>query len=82
VIPPVESFNGRVRDELLAVEEFSCLAEAGVVIGDLRLHPGYEYREAGISRMRAGVGGRERSLSASSFEPAAPSNVRRFRSVS
>jgi hypothetical protein len=30
----VESFNGRVRDELLKVEEFSCLAEAPVVIGD------------------------------------------------
>jgi hypothetical protein len=27
VIPPVESFNGRVRDELLVVEEFSCLTE-------------------------------------------------------
>jgi hypothetical protein len=37
-----------------------------VVIGDLRLHPGYAYRDAGISRMRADVGGRERSLSASS----------------
>jgi len=30
----VESFNGRVRDELLNVEEFSCLAEARVVFGD------------------------------------------------
>lgn len=30
----VESFNGRVRDELLNVEQFSCLAEARVVIGD------------------------------------------------
>jgi hypothetical protein len=30
----VESFNGRVRDELLNVEEFSCMAEARVVIGD------------------------------------------------
>jgi putative transposase len=32
----VESFNARVRDELLDVEEFSCLAEARVVIGDWR----------------------------------------------
>jgi putative transposase len=32
----VESFNGRVRDELLDVEEFSCLAEARVVIEDWR----------------------------------------------
>jgi putative transposase len=32
----VESFNGKVRDELLDVEEFSCLAEARVVIEDWR----------------------------------------------
>lgn len=30
----VESFGSRIRDELLAVEQFSCLAEARVVIGD------------------------------------------------
>ena len=34
--PFVESFNSRVRDELLAVELFSCLAEAKVLIEDLR----------------------------------------------
>jgi putative transposase len=32
--PFVESFHARVRDELLNVEEFACLAEARVVIGD------------------------------------------------
>ena len=32
--PFVESFHSRVRDELLDVEEFSCLAEARVVISD------------------------------------------------
>ncbi len=32
--PFVESFHSRVRDELLDVEEFFCLAEARVVIGD------------------------------------------------
>jgi putative transposase len=32
--PYVESFHSRVRDELLDVEEFFCLAEARVVIGD------------------------------------------------
>ena len=32
----VESFNGRLRDELLDVEQFSCLAEAVVVIEDWR----------------------------------------------
>lgn len=34
--PFVESFHSRVRDELLDVEELSCLAEARVVIGDWR----------------------------------------------
>jgi putative transposase len=34
--PYVESFHSRVRDELLDVEEFSCLAEARVVISDWR----------------------------------------------
>jgi transposase InsO family protein len=32
----VESFNGRLRDELLDIEQFSCLAEAVVVIEDWR----------------------------------------------
>lgn len=32
--PFVESFHSRVRDELLDIEEFSCLTEARVVIGD------------------------------------------------
>ena len=34
--PFVESFNGRVRDELLDIEQFSCLAEAKVLIADWR----------------------------------------------
>ena len=34
--PYIESFHSRVRDELLDVEEFSCLPEAQVVIGDWR----------------------------------------------
>jgi putative transposase len=34
--PFVESFHSRVRDELLDVEEFSCVAEAKVVIEDWR----------------------------------------------
>lgn len=32
--PFVESFHGRVRDELLNSEQFACPAEAKVVIGD------------------------------------------------
>jgi len=35
--PYVESFGGRIRDELLAVELFSCLTEAQVLIEDWRL---------------------------------------------
>ena len=34
--PVLESFHSRVRDELFDVEEFSCLAEARVVIEDWR----------------------------------------------
>ena len=30
----MESFHARVRDELLNLEQFACLAEARVVIGD------------------------------------------------
>jgi putative transposase len=40
--PFVESFHSRVRDELLDVEEFSCLAEAQVVIEDW--HEDYNLR--------------------------------------
>jgi putative transposase len=35
--PFVESFNSRVRDELLAVESFSCLTEAKVMVEDFRV---------------------------------------------
>jgi putative transposase len=35
--PYVESFGGRVRDELLAVELFSCLTEAQILIEDWRI---------------------------------------------
>ncbi len=34
--PFVESFHARVRDELLNIEQFACLAEAKVVIADWR----------------------------------------------
>jgi hypothetical protein len=35
--PFVESFNGRLRDELLNIEEFSSLTEAKVIIKDWRI---------------------------------------------
>jgi putative transposase len=34
--PYVESFGSRIRDELLSVEQFSCLAEARVMVSDWR----------------------------------------------
>ena len=34
--PYVESFGSRIRDELLAVEQFSCLIEAQVMVADWR----------------------------------------------
>ena len=34
--PYVESFGSRIRDELLSVEQFSCLAEAKVMVEDYR----------------------------------------------
>ena len=34
--PYVESFGSRIRDELLAIEQFSCLAEAKVMVEDWR----------------------------------------------
>jgi putative transposase len=40
--PYVESFHSRVRDELLDIEEFSCLAEARAVISDW--HEDYNQR--------------------------------------
>ena len=39
--PYVESFGSRIRDELLAVEQFSCLAEAQVMVEDWR----HDYNE-------------------------------------
>jgi putative transposase len=35
--PFVESFNGRLRDELLNIEEFACITEAKAIIEDWRI---------------------------------------------
>ena len=52
--PDVESFHSRVRDELLDIEEFSCLTEARVVIGDWQ--EDYNHRQPhGSLRMRTPV---------------------------
>ena len=67
--PYVESYRSRVRDELLDVEEFSCLAEARVVIGDWRedynhRRPHSWLRDARPGRVRRAVdrAGRDRRM--------------------
>jgi putative transposase len=55
--PFVESFNSCVRDELLAVEIFSCLAEAKVMVEDFRVdynrsRPPPSARDADPGRVR------------------------------
>ena len=60
--PFVESFHSRVRDELLDVEEFSCLAEARVVIGDWR--EDYNWR-----RPHSSLGMRPPAVFASQWTP-------------
>jgi putative transposase len=53
--PYVESFGSRIRDELLAVELFSCLAEAQVLIEDWRLDYN-EHRPHSALRMMTPAG--------------------------
>jgi len=50
--PYVESFGSRVRDELLSVELFSCLAEAKVMVDDWR-HDYNEHRPHSALAMKA-----------------------------
>ena len=62
--PYVESFGSRIRDELLAVEQFSCLAEAKVMVEDWREdynerrpHSALSHDDAGPVRQGMGPGG-------------------------
>ena len=62
--PYVESFGSRIRDELLAVEQFSCLAEAQVMVEDWREdynerrpHSALAHDGAGPVRQGMGSGG-------------------------
>jgi putative transposase len=50
--PYVESFGSRIRDELLACEQFSCLAEAEVMVEDFR-HDYNHHRPHSALGMRA-----------------------------
>lgn len=64
--PYVESFGSRVRDELLTVELFSCLAEAQVLVedwrDDIRPPPAtFSARDETTLPIRQGVEGRARA---------------------
>src|SRR4051812_38131206 len=69
----VESFNGRLRDELLDVEQFSCLAEAAVVIKDWR-------QDYNAHRPHSALGNQAPTVFASAWrvrttEPATPTPI-------
>ncbi len=49
--PYVESFGARIRDELLAVELFSCLAEARVLIEDWRQDYNHDWPHSALRMM-------------------------------
>jgi putative transposase len=51
----VESFGGRIRDELLAVELFSCLTEARVLIEDWRLDYNHHRPHSALEMMAPAV---------------------------
>jgi putative transposase len=51
----VESFGGRVRDELLAVELFSCLQEARVLIEDWRIDYNHHRPHSALGMMAPAV---------------------------
>jgi putative transposase len=65
--PYVESFGSRVRDELLSVELFSCLAEARVLIEDWRQDYNHRRPHSALAMMapaRFALGYREAHLAA------------------
>ena len=61
--PYVESFHSRVRDELLDVEEFSCLAEAQVVISDWQ-------QDYNLRRPHSALGMKAPAVFAAAWQPA------------
>jgi putative transposase len=79
--PYVESFGGRVRDELLAVELFSCLTEARVLIEDWRQDYNHHRPHSALGMMTPvafAVGWREAHLTAA---PASADLRRRYASA-
>ena len=63
--PFVESFHSRVRDELLDVEQFTCLAEARVVIEDWR-------EDDNLRRPHSSLGMRAPAVFAAEWTPSEP----------
>jgi putative transposase len=51
--PFVESFNARVRDELLNVEEFSCLTEARVLAADWQANYNHHHPHSALGMQAA-----------------------------
>ena len=79
--PYVESFGGRVRDELLAVELFSCLTEARVLIEDWRQDYNHRRPHSALGMMTPvayAAGWREAHLTAA---PASAELRRRYASA-
>jgi putative transposase len=67
--PFVESFGSRIRDELLSVELFSCLAEAQVLIEDWRVDYNHHRPHSALGMMvpaRFAIGYREAHRAAAS----------------
>jgi hypothetical protein len=68
--PYVESFGGRIRDELLAVELFSCLTEAQVLIEDWRLDYNQHRPHSALGMLTPVVFARRYRQAHSTAEPA------------
>lgn len=66
--PFVESFHSRVRDELLNVETFACLAEAEVVVEDWR-------EDYNTRRAHSALGRRTPAAFAAAWTPGEPASV-------
>jgi putative transposase len=81
--PYVESFGSRVRDELLSVELFSCLAEARVLIEDWRQDYNQHRPHSALAMMapaRFAIGYREahRAAAPAGIELRSPSGLAAF----
>ena len=79
--PYVESFGSRIRDELLAVELFSCLAEAQVVIEDWRVDDNEHRPHSALGMMAPAVFARGYREAPGGPRPPAPNSAIATRSL-